>query len=141
MNEIGFYKKSDDDIVFVKVNITDNEGVEFDMDTLKEIFHKSISNNQSKLKPVIDFGAAITGDHYKGTAFMMGWVINKILTTYELKNDTKLKVDTIEEQIDLDEIKDQTVTIIEDLLTKIKSDEFDISDLSSIFSVMDPNYE
>jgi len=142
MSDTGFYRKNDDNnLEYVNIIIKDDDGEEFDMDTLRNIFKDTIDNQKEKLEKIIDFGAAILGDHYRGTAFMMGWVINKILMTYEHKNKIKLHVVTEVDQLDTDEIKDKTVEMLEDLLEKIKSDELDISDIPLNMRSVDSDYD
>ena len=111
------------------------------METLREIVKSTIDKKSDKLQKIVDFGAAITGDHYKGTSFMIGWVISKILMSYEQQNDTKLHVLSESEIIDDSEIKEKTISMLEDMLDKIKNDEIDISDMPLNMSRLDDDYE
>jgi len=139
--ETGFYRKNGDNIEYVRIVIKDDDDEEFDMETLHGIFKDTIDKQREKLKKIVDFGASILGDHYKGTSFMMGWVVNKILTTYEIKNETKLHVSTEAEDLDTDELKDKTVETLEDLIERIKSGELDLDDMPLNMSNVDRDYE
>ena len=141
MTDTGYYRKKNGDIEYVNITIKDDDGDEFEMDVLREIVKKTIDEKQDKLEKIIDFGVAITGDHYKGTSFMLGWVISKILTSYENKNDIKLHISSESETLAEDEIKNKTVDMLEDLLEKIKNDDLDISDLPLNMSRLDDDYE
>ena len=129
MKDTGFYKKKEDGMSYVAIKLLDDNGDEFDMETLRNIFKDTIDNNRDKLEKITYFGAAILGDHYRGTAFMFGWVIQKIINTHERKNDVKLKVITEVTELNGDELKNKTVDMLEDLLEKIKSGEIDITDI------------
>jgi len=139
--DTGFYRKKGDSIEHVEIVIRDDDGEEFDMETLREIFKGTIDKQKDKLEKIIDFGASILGDHYRGTSFMMGWVVNKILMTYEIKNDTKLHVTTEAEVLDKEELTEKTVDMLEDLLEKIKSGDIDLEDMPINMKSVDGDYE
>ncbi len=141
MSDAGFFRKKDNELEHVSVVIKDDDGEIFDMEQLKIIFKDSVDKQKDKLEKIIDLGASILGDHYKGSFFMMGWVINKILTTYEQKNETKLHVTTEIETLDGEEIKEKTVEMLEDLLTRIKSGDVDLEDMPLNFSNVDTDYD
>jgi len=141
MSDTGFYRKKNDGIEYVDIVIKDEDGEEFNMGTLRTICKDTIEKQKDKLEKIVDFGASILGDHYRGAAFMMGWVVNKILTTYEIKNDTKLHVTTETETLDTDEIKEKTVDMLEDLLERIKSGDLDLEDMPLNMNNMDGDYE
>jgi len=141
MSDTGFYRKKGNDIEYVDIVIKDDDGEEFDMETLRSIFKDAIDKQKEKLEKIVDFGASILGDHYRGTAFMMGWVVNKIITTYEIKNETKLHVTTEAETLDKEEITEKTVDMLEDLLEKLKSGELDLEDMPLNMKNMDGDYE
>ena len=137
MSDTGYYRKKDDNIEYLDVTLIDDDGEEFDMETLRNIFKDTIENKKDSLEKIIDFGTAILGDHYKGVPFMFGWVIQKIINTYEIKNDTKLKIQVNTETLDTDEIKDKTVDMLEDLLDRIKTGDLDITDMPLNMNGMD----
>ena len=127
--ETGFYRKVDGAIEFVTIKLFDTDDEEFDMDTLKTIFKDTLEEQKEKLEKMVDLGTAILGDRHKGVYFMFGWVIQKIIGTYEAKNNTKLRINVDVESMDNDEIKDKTVEALEDILEKIKNDDIDLSDM------------
>jgi len=127
--DTGFYRKKEDGVDYVEIKLLDDNNEEFDMETLRTIFKDTVDNNKDKLSKIVDFGAAILGDHYRGTAFMFGWVIQKIINTHEKKNDVKLRVITEVTPLDGDELKNKTVDMLEEILEKIKTGELDISDM------------
>lgn len=130
MTDTGYYRKGEDGVEYVEVKLVDQEsGEEFDMETLKGVFKDTIDAQRDKLDKIVDFGTAILGDHYKGVSFMFGWVVQKIIGTYEVKNGTKLRVEINPEAIDADEIQQKTVDLLEDLLEKVKNGDIDVSDM------------
>ena len=127
--DTGYYRKSGDNIEYVEIKLIDEDGEEFDMETLRGIFKDTLDSQKDKLEKIVDFGTAILGDHYKGVSFMFGWVVQKIINTYETKNETKLKVVPEVEQMDSEEIKVKTVDLLKDILQKIEDDEIDVTDM------------
>jgi len=141
MSDTGYYRKKNDNIEYVNISIIDDDGDEFEMDTLREIVKKTVDDKQDKLEKIVDFGAAITGDHYRGSAFMLGWVISKILGAYETNNEIKLHVHSDVEELDASEIKEKTVDMLEEMLEKIKNGDLDVSDMPLNMSRLDDDYE
>lgn len=135
--DTGFYRKKDGGMEYVEIKLLDDNNEEFDMENLRNIFKDTIDSNKDKLTKIVDFGASILGDHYRGTAFMFGWVVQKIINTHERKNDVKLRVVTEVSPLDSDEIKNKTVDMLEDLLEKIKSGEMDMTDMPFMTGNMD----
>lgn len=136
-SDTGYYRKKGSELEYVDIKLIDEDGEEFDMEHLRNIFKETIENQKEKLEKIVDFGTAILGEHHKGVSFMFGWVVQKIINAYENKNDVKLKVVTDAQRIDNDEIKTKTIDLLEELLEKVKSDDFDISDLPLNMSNVD----
>jgi len=137
MPDTSYYRKSEDSIEQIEIKLIDSDGEEFDMQTLRTIFKDTLDNQKDKLEKIIDFGTGILGDHYKAVPFMFGWVIQRIINTYEQKNDTKLTIETVETALDSDEIKEKTLSVLENLIEDIKNDELDIADMPLNMTGMD----
>ena len=49
MSDTGYYRKKDGNIEYVDNVIKDDDGEEFDMETLREIFKDTIENQKDKI--------------------------------------------------------------------------------------------
>ena len=137
----GFYRKTKSgDNEFVTVTITDDDGEEFEITNLRSIFKETLEEQKDKLEKIVNFGTAFLGDYHKGVVFMFGWVVMKIIATYEAKNDTKLHINIDTEILDKEEVKDKTLVVLKDVIERIENDEIDLTDLPLYMSGMD-DYE
>ena len=128
-NSTGYYRKNDNNLEYVNIKLIDSDQDEVDIESIRKTYKKLIMDNKDKIEKIIDFGIAVTGDHYKAIAFMNGWVIHTIISNYEKVYDTKISIVTENEKIDEDEIKEKTIEMMYELIQKIENDELDLSDI------------
>ncbi len=104
------------------VSIVDEENVAFDLEELRSNITDVFKNpeNKEKIEQVFSLGMGTVGSHDAANGFVVGWIVNKILTSYESENGSQLSIEIEKTNINRDELMDYAINEAEAYLEFLK---------------------
>ena len=89
--------------------LQDKDGDLFSLETLKEEVKNILKERKEDLEKVMSFGSGLLNKHDEAFGFMIGVIVSKIITAYEIENKTTVTMELDSTSLSKEEMVDSFI--------------------------------